>query len=75
MKTYKMHGDGVVTGRNPKEITENLRAASFDPGVDLEDFMKRTAEACKLYNKATIRTDSFDNFVADLIQFKYLMEE
>jgi uncharacterized protein YuzB (UPF0349 family) len=75
MKKYKMRGGGIIRGETAQEVVEHLRLRSFNPGDCLQEYMDKTAEACILYNGASIRHDTHENFVADLIKYGFLVEE
>jgi hypothetical protein len=74
MKKYQMHGGGIVEGSSPKEIIEKLRARSFNPGGCLQEFMDLTAQACRQYNGAEVRSDTIEHLFDDLITTGYLKE-
>lgn len=59
-------------GKSRKEVVEAIRASSFNPEADTEAFVRALAERCKTYDGSTIRTDTFDNTVADLLKAGFL---
>ena len=72
MAKYEMRGGGTISGDNAQEVVEAIRASSFNPEVDTEAFVRALAERCKTYDGSTIRTDTFDNTVADLLKAGFL---
>lgn len=73
-KKYEMLGGGTVRGNTPKEIVGALRFSSFNPMSSEEIFMKEISQRCKFYNNATVRVESPEVFVEDLIRFGFLWE-
>ena len=72
MAKYEMRGGGTISGDNAREVVEAIRASSFNPESDTEAFVRALAERCKTYDGSTIRTDTFDNTVADLLKAGFL---
>ena len=72
MAKYEMRGGGTISGDNAQEVVEAIRASSFNPESDTEAFVRALAERCKTYDGSTIRTDTFDNTVADLLKAGFL---
>lgn len=62
--------DGTVyVGRDEEEIMEGIRADSFHPEDDIEEFMEEVAYRTNLYRQdVSIRTDSAKNFINDQIK-------
>jgi hypothetical protein len=58
---------GVYTGVDLTAALDVMRKSSWgNPGRTLQSYMVKVAARCADWNKATVRTDSVDNFVADL---------
>ena len=72
MAKYEMRGGGTISGDSAREVVEAIRYSSFNPGADTEAFVRALAERCKTYDGSTIRTDTFDNTVADLLKAGFL---
>lgn len=72
MAKYEMRGGGTISGDNAREVVEAIRASSFNPESDTEAFVRTLAARCKTYDGSTIRTDTFDNTVADLLKAGFL---
>ena len=72
MAKYEMRGGGTISGDNAQEVVEAIRSSSFNPEADTEVFVRALAERCKTYDGSTIRTDTFDNTVADLLKAGFL---
>lgn len=72
MAKYEMRGGGTISGDNAREVVEAIRASSFNPETDTEAFVRALAARCKTYDGSTIRTDTFDNTVADLLKAGFL---
>lgn len=72
MAKYEMRGGGTISGDNAREVVEAIRVSSFNPEADTEAFVRALAERCKTYDGSTIRTDTFDNTVADLLKAGFL---
>ena len=73
-KKYEMLGGGTVRGNTPKEIVGALRFSSFNPMSSDEIFMNQMSKCCKFYKNATVRVESCEAFVEDLIEFGFLWE-
>lgn len=67
MRIYKMLGGGIVSGHDSTELIQNIRHYSFNPGESIEEFMEKTAEACKVFSGKEIRTSSIEIFEQDLV--------
>lgn len=72
MAKYEMRGGGTISGDNAREVVEAIRSSSFNPEADTEAFVRALAARCKTYDGSTIRTDTFDNTVADLLKAGFL---
>ena len=72
MAKYEMRGGGTIPGDNAREVVEAIRYSSFNPEADTEAFVRALAARCKTYDGSTIRTDTFDNTVADLLKAGFL---
>lgn len=72
MAKYEMRGGGTISGDNAREVVEAIRYSSFNPEADTEAFVRALAERCKTYDGSTIRTDTFDNTVTDLLKAGFL---
>ncbi|HIV05107.1 MAG TPA: hypothetical protein IAD27_00695 [Candidatus Merdousia gallistercoris] len=72
MAKYEMRGGGTISGDNAREVVEAIRASSFNPESDTGAFVRALAARCKTYDGSTIRTDTFDNTVADLLKAGFL---
>ncbi|AYQ31401.1 hypothetical protein [Runella sp. SP2] len=74
MIKYKDRNGEVITGTSLQLLLEALRDGSrFGAEQTLEEYLKETAERVREYNglEWEVRTDSYENFVADLEKAGY----
>lgn len=74
---YYLLGGGHVEATTPLELVEALRqeAMAWVPSVSIEDYMEGVQHRWKLQSGANIRTDSVENFVADLLATDFMEAE
>lgn len=74
---YYLLGGGHVEATTPLELVEALRqdAMAWVPSVSIEDYMEGVQQRWKLQTGADIRTDSVENFVADLLATDFIEAE
>ncbi len=73
MKIYKTNDGKQIEAYNNHDFVIKLNASSlFGSKATLSEFMKSTAEACKLQNSSEIRYDNIENFVADLVSNNFI---
>ena len=71
--TYKTEDGEAIEGASPQDIVTALRNGSrFASGESLTDFMEGFADRYWEWNQSTIRADTPENFVADLVKAGYL---
>lgn len=59
--------DGVtLEGITPRQVAEQLRASSHNPGHDLSNYMAVTAAAARLQTGSRIRHTTPEEFLTDL---------
>ena len=73
-KKYEVLGGGTIKGRTPQELLGALRFSSFNPCMSEGIFISEMSERCKFYNKAEVRIDSVEHFIADLERFGFIWE-
>lgn len=67
--------DGEVFEGSAKDIVIAMHDSSMAPATSDKDWMKETSERAKMQTGgATVRTDTPDHFVADLIKLGMLKE-
>jgi hypothetical protein len=66
---YEIEGGGHIEATSPLELVEYLRRTtmSLTPSVSVEDYMEDLAARSKIQDGSTIRTDSAENFITDLV--------
>jgi hypothetical protein len=71
---YEIEGGGHVEAASPLELVEALRqdAMAWAPSVSVEDYMEDLAARSKIQDGSTVRTDSAENFITDLIACGFL---
>lgn len=52
--------------KTPEEAIHQMRLRAMDPGKDVAEFMKITAERAKTYSGVDVSTSSAEEFVRDL---------
>lgn len=57
---------------SPLDIANELRDTCWTPSDSLEHFMQQQARATWNYARKRIRTDSVENFVADLLKIEFI---
>ncbi len=73
MTTYKTEDGDTFNAVSPQDLVEHLRNSSrFASGETTADFMVGFADRYWEWNQTTIRADSPENFVEDLLQTGYL---
>lgn len=65
---YQMLDGKIFTASSPTNLIEQMRADSFSPGNDLNDFMLNISQSSYEYNHSNVRTNSHENFITDLIK-------
>jgi hypothetical protein len=73
-KRFELAGGGELKATTTQEAAERLREMSFNPCNSLEDYMRSTSAACKIYSSSVIRFDNVDNFINDLIDNEFMKE-
>ena len=71
---YEILGSGQLEAATPLEVAEALRqlGMAWNPTVGIEDFMEGMAQRCQIQRGVVVRTDSVENFVADLLQYGFI---
>lgn len=73
MKKYYFNNGQIIKANNVKDLVGQMNALSyFNFSPDLTEFMEITAKQCAMQRECTIRTDTYDNFVEDLIINKFI---
>lgn len=70
---YVLLGGGIIEGDTPEEIVAQLREKSFSPGESEAEFMEQMSQRCKRWNESIISTHNYEEFVADLVENKFLI--
>lgn len=72
--TYTLRDGGTIAATSPADFVHQLHTGSFFDyeGSDAE-YMKRFAKRLKELDGSTIRTDTPDHFLADLLQCGYVV--
>lgn len=70
---YEVSGDSI-TLESATQLVEIMRQDSHSPSQSIKDFMSQVAHRCKIQNGATVRTESPELFVIDLLEFEFLEE-
>lgn len=71
---YNIQTGGVLEAETPTQIVEQLKQSRFTESQTLQEYMLGFAHRYTEYYNKTIRFDSVDNFVEDLLKDKYLVE-
>jgi len=73
-KIYKLSDGGCIAAAMPADFVTKLRTGSrFDSECTDAEFMINFADRYKIYNGATVRTDTAENFVEDLQKSQYII--
>jgi hypothetical protein len=65
---YKMLDGKIFKASSPTNLVNQMREDSmFGAGKDLNDFMVNVSVSSYEYNHSNIRTDTHENFIADLM--------
>ncbi len=75
MKKYKLLGGGVIKSQNPVDFVNQLNQLSifgFRDNINL--FMSETAKRCYVDNSVIIRSNCCEDFLEDLIKYKFVEE-
>lgn len=71
-KTYKLQDGGTITATCSSDFVTQFRKGSrFDSECTDTEYMNNFAERYKQYSGKTIRTDTPDNFLEDILKYKY----
>ncbi|MGI4871454.1 MAG: hypothetical protein ACRYFX_09785 [Janthinobacterium lividum] len=71
---YEIEGGGHVEAASAVELVEALRqdGMGWVPSVSIEDYMEDLAARSKIQDGSTVRTDSVENFITDLVACGFL---
>ncbi len=70
---YKLEDGSTITASSSSEFVTKLRESSlFDSDCSDAEYMVNFAKRCQIQTGAIIRTDTSDNFMADLIDTGYI---
>lgn len=73
MTRYELFGGGFIDAKDATDLVERLNENSFMGGnPDINIFMQGVAERCKIQKAVKVRTDSIENFVADLERHEFV---
>lgn len=69
MSNYKLNDGDTITAKTNKEFVQKLNESSlFGRRRSLDEFIKETAERCKVQTGSKVRTTNIDIFVKDLVK-------
>ena len=72
---YRTEDGEVIEGASPDEIVKALRDGSrFASDQNEADYIEGFADRYREYSESLIRSDTSENFVADLLKVGYLQE-
>ena len=74
MTTYVVMGRNKITASSAQEFVTKMHKEAFEAEDSDQAFMVKVANQCKLQTGDTVSTDSPENFLADLIATKYVVE-
>ena len=64
---YLMQGGGFVIADTADLFVCRMRKSSRTPSQNVPEFMRQVSDRAWLYNQSSIRFDTADNFLQDLI--------
>lgn len=64
---YLMQGGGFVIADTADQFVCRMRKSSRTPSKNVPEFMRQVSDRAWLYNQSSIRFDTADNFLQDLI--------
>lgn len=64
-----------MTREEATAIIERFREGSFDPGVDIYDFMRRVARRAQMLNGSVVCSTCVEGFVRDVRRLGLLTEK
>ena len=64
---YLMQGGGFVIADSADQFVCRMRKSSRTPSQNVPEFMRQVSDRAWLYNQSSIRFDTADNFLQDLI--------
>jgi hypothetical protein len=64
---YLMQGGGFVIADTADQFACRMRKSSRTPSQNVPEFMRQVSDRAWLYNQSSIRFDTADNFLQDLI--------
>ncbi len=64
---YLMQGGGFVIADTADQFVCRMRKSSRTPSHNVPEFMRQVSDRAWLYNQSSIRFDTADNFLQDLI--------
>ena len=68
MLKYVSIDKNLCIGSTPDDVVRSMRAESFgDQRLPLDAFMRRAAATASAWAKQPIRTDTAENFLADMV--------
>jgi hypothetical protein len=73
MRYRAIDDDRVFEADSAAGIVEQLRAFSFMPHDDADDFRRKMAENCERYDGSAVRPDTAETFVEDLVKSGYFV--
>ena len=76
IKIYKFADDGsLITAVNPQQVVEMMRRSSrFASDETIEAYMEGFVDRYRIDSGNSVRCDTAENFVADLLKFGFLTE-
>lgn len=70
---YQIENGGVVEATTPLELINKLKQGGrFTEGQTPEEYVLGFSQRAKQDKNVNIRTDSFENFVEDIIKYDYV---
>lgn len=61
------HSDVTIEAATAAEVVDHMRRGAHDPGATELEYMRAAAERAEAQSGKVIRTDTHENFVADLV--------
>jgi hypothetical protein len=75
MTLYLFVGGGYISADCADMFVTKMRDLSlFSTALDTQSYMCDVADRCMVYSDSTIRTDSADNFLQDLIDCRFVIK-
>jgi len=71
--TYRLN-DETISGQTSEELVHRLRSISWQEYNSDEEYMTAMAQRTKIQTGCSVRIDSDDNFIADLVSAGILVK-